>query len=253
VSTILVLDRSQVERQGLAVVLEMAGHYCLEANSLEAATQLLRQKHVDFVLSDSTIGDAGPPQIRQAIVGANQQVRILIMTDAGEPVEPAESTEGTRELTVTTSPLQWLSPGFAHISRPEALAIMLPEQESLNLLDELPQSPGLLNKLAVLYHSQSKFATAERLYLKALEAAEKGSKPDRGAAASIMNNLAGLYTDQKKFDKAEPLYLKSLSLVEEKYGRIHPKVMTRLMLLSHLYRIQGKGAEAEGIARRLIG
>jgi hypothetical protein len=30
-------------------------------------------------------------------------------------------------------------------------------------------------------------------------------------------------------------------------------VTRRLMLLSHFYRIQGKGAEAEGIARRLIG
>src|SRR5690349_16286498 len=176
----------------------MAGHQCLEASSLEAATQLLRQKQVDFVLSDSEVGGVGPAQIRQAIVGANQQVRVLIMTEAGETVEAPEAVDGTRDMTVTTSPLQWLSSGFAHISRPEALAIMLPEQDSLNLLDDLPQSPGLLNKLAVLYHSQSKFGTAEKIYLKALEAAEKaGTTADKGAVASIMNNLAGLYTDER--------------------------------------------------------
>jgi CheY-like chemotaxis protein len=245
-STILVLDSSQAERQGLAVVLEMAGHLCLEAPSLEAAVQLLRQRPVDFVLSDAQVGEAGPEKIRQAALGANQQVRILIMTDAGDPAPG-------KELTVTTSPLQWLSAGFAYISRSEALAIMLPEQDSLKMLDELPQTPGLLNKLAVLYHSQSKFSTAEQLYTRALQAAERGAEGDRGPVASILNNLAGLYTDQQLFDKAEPLYLKSLAIVEEKHGRVHPKVTTRLMLLSHLYRIQGKGAEAEGIARRLIG
>lgn len=245
-STILVLDNSQTERQGLAVVLEMAGHDCLEASSLEAAVQLLRQKPVDFVLSDSRVGEAGPEKIRQAVLAANQQVRILVLTDAGDPGEG-------QEITVTTSPLHWLSSGFAYISRSEALAILLPEQDSLKMLDQLPQSPGLLNKLAVLYHSQSKFSTAEKLYLQALDAAEKNPAGDRGPVASILNNLAGLYTDQKMFDKAEPLYLKSLSMVEEKYGRVHPKVTTRLMLLSHLYRIQGKGAEAEGIGRRLIG
>ena len=246
-STILVLAGSQTERQGLAVVLEMAGHDCLEASSLDAAVQLLRQKPVDFVLSDAQVGDAGPEKIRQAVLGANQQVRILIMTDAGDPAP------GGKEITVTTSPLQWLSSGFAYISRSEALAIMLPEQDSLKMLDQLPQSPGLLNKLAVLYHSQSKFSTAEKLYLQALQSAERSPDGDQGPVASIMNNLAGLYTDQKMFEKAEPLYLKSLAIVEEKYGRVHPKVTTRLMLLSHLYRIQGKGAEAEGIARRLIG
>lgn len=246
-STILVLDSSQTERQGLAVVLEMAGHYCLEAGGLEAATQLLRQRPVDFVLSDAIVGEAGPEKIRQAILAANQQVRILILTEAGEPVV------GGKELTVTTSPLHWIPSGFAYISRSEALAILLPEQDSLKMLDQLPRTPGLLNKLAVLYHSQAKFATAEKLYLLALDAAEKSSDADRGPVASILNNLAGLYTDEKKFDKAESLYLRSLALVEEKYGPAHAKATTRLMLLSHLYRIQGKGAESEAVVRRLIG
>jgi DNA-binding NtrC family response regulator len=84
-SVILVLDSSHTERQGLAVVLEMAGHDCLEASSLEAALQLLRQKQVDFVLSDAVVGGAGPGQIRQAIVSINQQVRILLRVHRTSP------------------------------------------------------------------------------------------------------------------------------------------------------------------------
>ncbi len=273
---ILILGNHPVERQGMAVVLEMAGHSCAEADTLHSATQQLRQvgqagqlgnPRFDLVLSDARIGAAGTGLIRKLLVDACNDIRILVLKQAGDPLDASSDSGnsgesgGKQELTVTTSPLHWLSSQFSSVSRPDALVVLLPEQDSLGMLESLPRTAGMLNKLAVLYHSQAKFAAAEKLYRQALEAAaaevadqaDQADQSGRGEVASILNNLAGLYTDQKRYSDAEPLYLQSLSLVEAKYGPVHPKVTKRLMLLSYLYRAQGKGAEVEAISRRLIG
>ncbi|MSO19941.1 MAG: tetratricopeptide repeat protein [Acidobacteria bacterium] len=261
---ILVLGNHPVERQGLALVLEMAGHSCAEAATLHSAMQQLRQAgqvgtpRFDLVLSDARIGAAGTGLIRKLLVEACNDIHILVLKQAGDPLDASSDSGksgGKQELTVTTSPLHWLSSQFSSVSRPDALVILLPEQDSLAMLESLPRTAGMLNKLAVLYHSQAKFAAAEKFYRQALEvaAAEVAGQADQGEVASILNNLAGLFTDQKRYSDAEPLYLKSLALVEEKYGPVHPKITKRLMLLSYLYRAQGKGAEAEAISRRLIG
>jgi len=234
--------------------MEFAGHRCAEAASLAEAASMLREESYDLVLSDSMIGDNGPEQIVKALKAAAPSVAVMVLAEETE----AKGSSGGRGadkggdevITLPFSPVKNLSPQFAPIRKREAFLVLLPEQESLRLLKELPETPGMLNKLAVLYHSQEKYSAAERLYKRALEVSEKTGDHPR-VAASVLNNLASLYHDQQKYASAEPLYKKSLALAEKAYGQNHPKVARRLNNLIELYSAQGKEKEAVPLRDRL--
>lgn len=258
---ILVLGSQPTERGGLALVMEFAGHRCAEAGSLQEAAKALREDTFDLVLSDSTIGESNAEQIVKALKAASPGAAVMVLSEEAEPskssstppkagASKASSSSSDEVITLPFSPVKNLSPQFSPIRKREAFLVLLPEQESLRLLKELPETPGMLNKLAVLYHSQEKYSAAERLYKRALEVSEKtGDQPRE--AASILNNLGSLYHDQQKYSNAEPLYKKSLSLAEKEYGQSHPKVARRLTNLVELYRAQGKDKEAAPLLDRL--
>jgi CheY-like chemotaxis protein len=242
---ILVLGNRAQERQGLALFMEFAGHQCAETGALQDAVKMIGKEKYDLVLSDAKVAENDADQITSALRGASPNVSVLVMT---EEVDSASADD------VITTPLtmaQGVSPQFPPVRKREAFLVMLPEHESLKMLRDLPETPGLLNKLAMLYHAQKKHNAAEQLYKRALELSIKASGDQSRQTSSILMNCATLYHDLKRYGDAEPLYRRSLELAESVHGKSHPKVERRLRRLAEVYRAQGKDKEAAPVNERL--
>ena len=243
---ILVLGKHPEEREGLALALEFAGHRCATAGSYAEAKNLLRQEAYDLVLADSLLGENSSEQIVQKLKSASPGVAVLVLTEDAD-----RGYAGDEAITHPCSPVQNLSPQMFEIQKSGVLPLLLPEQESAKLFSDIPQTAGMWNKLAALYHSQENYAVAERLYKQALKVSKKKVGDQHREAATILNNLASLYHDQERYSKAEPLYKQSLVIVEKIFGPKHPKVATRLRNLMGLYRVQGKDKKAASLDKRL--
>ncbi|MSO20707.1 MAG: tetratricopeptide repeat protein [Acidobacteria bacterium] len=232
----------------MMLVMELAGHQCADVGTLDAAVDHLTKDHTcTLVLTDATIGEANAEDIRRVLKAASPHVNVITLT---EELLPGEALVSTEVITAATSPLHKLPTSYSPASRGDAVLILLPEQDSLRMIPELPRTAGMLNKLAVLYHSQEKYDAAEKLYKQALQKSENSSSDKRREMASILHNLANLYRDQKRYMDAEQLYLKSISLVEKLLGKNHPKVWNRLNCLADVYRAQGREADVKSLLMR---
>ena len=89
----------------------------------------------------------------------------------------------------------------------------LKEAESFGSED--PRLADSLNNLAMLYHTQGKYAEAEPLYQRLLAIREKALGPEHPDVATSLNNLADLYRAQGKYAEAEPLYQRLLAISEK--------------------------------------
>jgi tetratricopeptide (TPR) repeat protein len=70
---------------------------------------------------------------------------------------------------------------------------------------EDPRLAATLNTLAVLYHTQKKYAQAEPLYQRVLKLLEQTIGPDHPTLATTLNNLVVVYEVQDKYVEAAPL------------------------------------------------
>ncbi|HWP83709.1 MAG TPA: tetratricopeptide repeat protein, partial [Terriglobia bacterium] len=236
---ILILASRSPEREGLTLFMEMVGHQCAQADSIPSASAILSGASYDLVLADAAIAGDSPDQIARLLQGGSPNIRVMVLAEE----DPASN--GKDE--VITSPLAAApsQPGdYPAVRQGEAFLMLLPERDSLKLLDDLPQMPGLLNKLGLLHQSQQKYLVAEQLYQRALGLAGKNASDRDRNMASILMNLASLYQEQDRLAEAEPLYRRSLELVEKALGANHPKVARRLRRLAELYRAQGRESEA---------
>jgi tetratricopeptide (TPR) repeat protein len=243
---ILILGNRSAERSGLALFMEFVGHRCTEADSLSDAVKLLGENGYDLVLADAAVGDADSEKIIEGLKTAAPKVSVIILADEG-----AASVGMDEVITSPLTAIQNVSPQFPPVRKGEAFLVLLPEADSLKMLPDLPQSPGLLNKLALIYQSHQKYTAAEQLYKRAMQISENAPGDSSREAASILMNLASLYQEQRKYAEAEGLYQRSLALAEKVHGPTHPKVARRLRRLAELYRIQGKEKEAAPVHERL--
>ncbi len=218
----------------------------MQAGSYSEAKNLLRQEAYVLVLADSLLGENSSEQIVRKLQIASPGVAVLVLTEDAD-----RGSAGDEAITLPCSPVQNLSPQMSEIRTSEALLLLLPEQESSRLLSNIPQTVGMLNKLAALYHSQENYEVAERLYKRALKVSKKTAGDQHRETATILNNLASLYHDQERYGEAEPLYKRSLAIVEKVFGPNHPKVATRLRNLTDLYRAQGKDKKAAPLYERM--
>ena len=242
---ILVVGKQSAERDGLSLVMEFAGHQCASAKSLKEAAGFIQREPYDLVLADSTLGDSAE-QIVRSLKATSPRLAVMVLSDDAD-----FRFGGDDVITSPYSPVQNLSPKFSAIRRKEAFEILLPEEKSLRALSELPRTAGMLNRLAVLYHSQQKYSTAERLYRRALKASKEASANKPREEAAILNNLARLYHDQDRLTDAEHLYKRSLAIVEKIAGPDDRKAATRLKNLADLYRAEGRHDEAAPLYKRL--
>src|ERR671925_1307052 len=115
---------------------------------------------------------------------------------------------------------------------------------------EDPRLAATLNTLAVLYHTQKKYAQAEPLYQRVLKLLEQTSGPDHPTLATTLNNLALVYEAQDKYGEAAPLYQRALALMERTLGPEHPTLAAALDNYADLLRKMQREAEAETAAAR---
>jgi tetratricopeptide (TPR) repeat protein len=122
-----------------------------------------------------------------------------------------------------------------------------------NLQNAGPEDPRLaatLNTLAVLYHTQKKYAQAEPLYQQVLKLLEQTVGPDHSTLATTLNNLALVYETQDKYAEAAPLYQRALTLMERTLGPEHPNLAATLDNYADLLRKMQREAEAESAEAR---
>ena len=114
--------------------------------------------------------------------------------------------------------------------------------------DTSPEDPRLaatLNALAVLYHTQRKYAQAEPLYERVVKLLEQSIGLDHPTLATALNNLAVVYEAQGKYAEAAPLYQRALALMERTLGPEHPNLAATLDNYADLLRKMQRDAEAE--------
>ena len=242
---LLIVGAQSNERDSLALILEFAGHECATAGTVEEAGTILRKGKWQMVLADSPLDGNSPEETVRALRRVSPKAPVMFLTEEVEPRKSEEVLSGTQPVGDNVAILSMVSLG-------EALAVLLPKPETFARLEELPQTPGVLNRLASLYQAQKEYDTAEDLYKQALELSENMKKTP-SEIATLLNNLASLYHEQQKYAEAEPLYAKSLAIVEKAFGPKHPKATRRLRRLADLYQVTGKTEKAEPILRRLKG
>ena len=103
-----------------------------------------------------------------------------------------------------------------------------------------------------LYNNAGRYAEAEPLYKRALEARERTLGKDHPSTLMSLNNLANLYTAQGQYEKAEPLFKQALETSERVLGKEHPSTLTYLGNLMALCDNQGRYADAEPLAKRAL-
>ena len=243
---LLIVGNPSNERDSLALVLEFAGHECAMASTLAEAETTQRKGKYQLVLADSGIEGRSPEETIKALRAVMPKTPVMFLTEEVEVRKAEEVLSGTQPVGENVSTI------LSVVSLGEALTVLLPKPEAFPRLEELPQTPGVLNRIASLYLAQKDYEAAEQLYKQALEISEDMKKAP-AEVATLLNNLASLYHEQHKYAEAEPLYQKSLAIVENTFGPKHPKATRRLRRLAWLYEATGKTEMATPILERLKG
>jgi CheY-like chemotaxis protein len=85
-ANILVLQTESQEAQVLSLLLEIAGHICTAAGSLQEARNLLQTEEFDLVLSESCLGDCGSNQITRTLKAVRPNITMMFLgTSAAGP------------------------------------------------------------------------------------------------------------------------------------------------------------------------
>ncbi|MBW2368561.1 MAG: tetratricopeptide repeat protein [Deltaproteobacteria bacterium] len=119
-----------------------------------------------------------------------------------------------------------------------------------NVGPDHPDVTTSLSNLALLYHTQCRYALAEPLLKRSLAIQEKALGPDHPDMVTGLNNLAMLYETQGEYALAEPLYKRALGIKEKTLGLDHPDVATSLLHLAAMYRALQQNEEADTLTQR---
>ncbi|WP_197087161.1 tetratricopeptide repeat protein [Bradyrhizobium sp. LTSP857] len=107
-------------------------------------------------------------------------------------------------------------------------------------------------RFAGLYTDQGKYASAEKLLLKAIAADREMGGADGLELSDGLFRLAGNYRTQGKNAQAEALYQQALSIAEKSAGPDSPKVADILSGLLMEYMATQRWREAVGVAERAL-
>jgi CHAT domain-containing protein/Flp pilus assembly protein TadD len=119
-----------------------------------------------------------------------------------------------------------------------------------------PNQPNVvaivLNRLAMLYAKDGRYADAETFYQRSLTLRAKARGPFHPDVATVLNNLAALYLAQGRYADAESPLKRSLAIREKALGPAHLNVAATLNNLAELYRLQGRYTDAEPLIKRAL-
>ena len=110
-----------------------------------------------------------------------------------------------------------------------------------------------LSKEAVRLGQAGRYVEATEAAQRALDLAERQSRPEYPYIAIATGNLAHLYKSQGRYAEAETLYKRHLMICEKALGPDHAEVALTLNNLGHLYFFgQGRYVEAEPLLKRAL-
>jgi tetratricopeptide (TPR) repeat protein len=109
-----------------------------------------------------------------------------------------------------------------------------------------------MNNLGALYSLQRRYAEAEPLFIKVLEARKRLLGMDHQYTLNTMTNVAQLYDREGKLAEAERAYVEVLALRQKVMGRDHADARLVMGNLGGLYEREGKLAEAQDILTQLV-
>ncbi len=103
---------------------------------------------------------------------------------------------------------------------------------------------NLLGNLGILYNRMANYEKSEAYFLESKSIWEIAVGLEHPDYATSIFNLANFYLELNQLDKAEPLLLKSYSIREKSLGMEHPDCTENQRVLSKLFVLRGKIAEA---------
>ena len=119
-----------------------------------------------------------------------------------------------------------------------------------------------------LYHHQSKFREAEKIYVRALAAGGGGGSEEEKekeqafgppehpvkstSRLKIVSNLGIIYQDQGRLGEAEDMFIRALAGYEKDLGPEHTSTLNTVVALGILYDEQGKLSNAENMYMRAL-
>jgi tetratricopeptide (TPR) repeat protein len=127
-------------------------------------------------------------------------------------------------------------------------------EEAIDLTAETDERnySACLNNLAGLLKHQGDYATARRLYERALAIREQVLGSQHPDTAVSLNNLASLMKAQGEYASAKLLHERALAICEQVLGPIHPDTATSLNCLAYLLQSQGDDTEAKPLYERAL-
>jgi tetratricopeptide (TPR) repeat protein len=136
---------------------------------------------------------------------------------------------------------------------PEAEALLV---SALHIAEQFsPGDPRLaasLNNLAELYVQRGRYADAEPLYKRAIDAWGHAGTSQEPSLASALGNLGDLYRQTGRYSEAEPLYKRALQIREAANSPNDPRIAASVGKLGELYRMEGRFPEAETLLKRSL-
>gem|GEM_PF-6596475 len=174
---------------------------------------------------------------------------------SGEPprrTEPPAAPKSSRSLAELEAEIARL-----HSERRYAEAIPLAQQvlereERTRGGPDRPEVAAALTSLAMLYHDQGDYQSAEPFYRRGLETLQRAFGETHLEVAVGLGNLADLLIDQERLEEAVPFHVRALAIREGILGTIHPKVAVSLNKLGRLYHRLDRLNEAEPLLRRAL-
>ena len=109
-----------------------------------------------------------------------------------------------------------------------------------------------VQRLALVYHSQGKYAEAETLVSKSLEVHRRLLGPEHPSTLVSMNYQAYVYGAEGKYSQAEAHFRQTLQTSQRVLGPENPVTLSLLTDLAAMYQRQGKYALAETYAAQAL-
>eukprot|EP00752_Nemacystus_decipiens_P014758 g13139.t2 len=118
--------------------------------------------------------------------------------------------------------------------------------------EQLVEVGYALSVLAGALKEQGKYAEADPIYVRVIEAMEKALGPDHPNVALCLHNRTLLLSEQGRYDEADRLYLRCIAIEERTLGPGHPQLAQSLNTRADILRAKGKLDEADSVLARAI-
>ena len=102
---VLIVGKPSRERDGLALVMELAGNHCALASSVKEAGTLVKQAVYDLVLSDASLDESSPQEMVRSLRSVAPGVNVMVLAEEADSRSRADEV-----VTLPYSPVNPLFP-----------------------------------------------------------------------------------------------------------------------------------------------